>query len=360
MLKKIDSYEYISLFILTYLSSSIGLSLYTTIKYASVDSYIGIFIGSIIGIIPLLLFIYIFNYKEELNIKEKINNIFGKILGTIINYLLVLLFLLISSTIIFNLSNFIVSQYLSETKIIYVMIVLGITIYFTLNKGIETISRISSIFIVIFIFLFLIAILSLKKEINLNNIKPILEYGLIPPIKAGLINSIITTIPCFSLLIVSKSNITNKSKTLKYIIIGYIISSTILFLISLVSTSILGEYLIKIYQYPAYISLKKASLFNFIDRIENFFSLAWILSSFIAITACLNYIKETITNKNNNILNILLIIISIYLSYKLFKNNTIFDSYILHYYPYILLIVLIIFILISITILLKKCIKNNK
>ena len=42
-------------------------------------------------------------------------------------------------------------------------------------------------------------------------------------------------------------------------------------------------------------------------------------------------------------------------SYKLFKNNTIFDNYILSYYPYILLTTLIIFIII----LLTKCIKKQ-
>lgn len=358
MLKKIDNYEYTSLYILTYLSSSIGLSLYTTIKYASIDSYIGVAISSLIGIFPLLIFIYLLNYKKEINIKDKINNIFGKILGTIINYILALLFLLISTTIIFNLSNFIVSQYLSETNILYIMIIIGITLYFTLNKGIETISRVSSIFIIIFIFLFILAILSIKKDIHLDNLKPVLEFGLKGPLKAGLINSLLTTIPCFSLLTVTKDTITNKTKTVKYIILGYILSSIILFLISLIANSVLGKYLINIFQYPAYISLKKASLFKFINRIENFFSVAWILSSFIAITTCLNYTKETITNKNNNILNIILIILIIFISNKIFKNNTIFDKYILNYYPYILLSILIIFILISLIILIKKSIKK--
>lgn len=358
MLQKIDSYEYTSLFILTYLSSSIGLSLYTTIKYASIDSYIGVLIGSIIGIIPLLIFIYIFNYKEELSIKDKINDIFGKILGTIINYILIILFLLISSTIIFNIANFIVSQYLSDTKIVYIMIALGITVFFTMNKGRETISRVSSIFLIIFIVLFILAVFSIKKEINFNNIKPILEYGLIPPIKAGLVNSLLTTIPCFSLLTISKQSISNKSRIIKYIVTGYLIASFILFLISLLSNTILGVYLIKIYQYPAYISLKKASILNFIDRIENFFSLAWILSSFIAITSCSNYVKETITNKNNSIINILLIIISIFFSYRVFKNNTIFDYYILTYYPFILLSIFLIFVLIFLIIIIKNGIKK--
>ena len=354
MLKKIDNYEYTSLFILTYLSSSIGISLYTTIKYASLDSYIGIAISLLIGIIPLIIFIIILNYKKELNIKDKINNIFGKVLGTIINYILVVLFFIIAITLIFNISNFIVSQYLSDTNILYIMIILGITLLFSLNKEIETISRISSIFVVIFFILFIIAIFSIKKEINLNNLKPYLEYGLNNPIKAGLINSVLTTIPCFSLLIIPKENITNNTKTIKYLIIGYIISSITLFLISFLSSSILGKYLLEIYQYPAYISLKKSSLFNFLDRIENFFSLAWILSSFIAIIFSLYYTKITIINNKNNILNIILIILSILLSYKIFKNNTIFDNYILSYYPYILISILIIFIIITSIICIKK------
>ena len=359
MLKKIDSYEYTSLFILTFLSSSIGISLYTTIKYASIDSYVGVAISGILGIIPLFIFILILKYKETISIKDKINNLFGKTLGTIINYILAILFLIVAITTLFNLSNFIVSQYLSDTNILYIMIILGLTIYFTLNKEIESISRISSIFLIIFIFLFLLALFSLKNEIHLYNIKPILEYGLNGPIKAGIINSLLTTIPCFSLLMIPKDSIVNKNNTIRYLVIGYIISVIILFLISFLSNSILGVYLIKIYQYPAYISLKKASLFKFIDRIENFFSLAWILSSFIAIITSLHYVKKVITNNNKRTINIILIIVMILLSHYIFKNNTIFDRYILDYYPYVLLSILIIFILISIIILIKKGIKKK-
>ena len=359
MLKKIDNYEYTSLFILTYLSSSIGLSLYTTIKHASINSYIGVAISIITSIIPLLVFLFILKYKQELNIKEKINHLFGKYLGTIINYLLIILFFIVAITILFNLSNFIVSQYLSDTNILYIMILLSVTLYFSLNKGIETISRISTIFTLIFFILLVIAIFSVKKEIDLNNLKPLLENGIKGPIKAGLINSLLTIIPCFSLLIIPKQNITNNNKLIRHIFIGYIISSIILFLISIIANSILGEYLIQIYQYPAYISLKKASLFNFIDRIENFFSLAWILSSFIGMITSLYYIKETITKQNKQIINISLIIILVISSYKVFKNNTIFDNHILNYYPYNLLAILIIFIIISITIMIRKLLKKN-
>lgn len=359
MSKKIDRYEFTSIYILTFLSPSIGLSLYTTIKYASIDSYIGIALSFISNILPMSIFILILNYRGELNIKEKINNIFGKYMATIINYILMVLFFIIGITLLFNISNFIVSQYLSDTNILYIMITLVVTLYFTLNKGIETIARISQLFTLIFFILLVIAIFSVKKEIDINNLKPFLESGISGPIKAGLINSLITTIPCFSLLIIPKDNVEDNNRLAKGLILGYIISSAILFIIAIISNAILGEYLIKIYQYPAYISLKKASLFGFIDRIENFFSLAWILSSFTAIIMSLYYIKETINKQNNSVINILVLIVLVITSYKVFKNNTIFDNYILSYYPYILLMILIVFALISMAILFKKVYKRK-
>ncbi len=57
----------------------------------------------------------------------------------------------------------------------------------------------------------------------------------------------------------------------------------IIFTIAIVTSSILGKYLLQTYQYPVYITLKRISLFNFIDRIENFLSFQWILSGITVI-----------------------------------------------------------------------------
>ena len=63
MKEKINSLQLSNTFLLCILSSSIGLSLFTTIKITGHDSYIGVAIGALIGIIPLLFFLYIFNYS---------------------------------------------------------------------------------------------------------------------------------------------------------------------------------------------------------------------------------------------------------------------------------------------------------
>lgn len=352
MLKKINILEYQSLLILCSLSSSLGISLYYTVKFSSIDSYIAILIGNIIGFIPLFIFIYIFNYEEDKSLDKKIISLFEKKIGKVISIILSILFFILASTILYNISNFIVSQYLSDTNIIYIMILFGIVLYTSLNKGIETISRISFIFTYIFFFLFLLAVISIINEIDLDNIKPFLEYGIKDPLLSGMANSLIATTPIYSLLMIPKKDIIDKEKSTKYIIIGYIISSIILFLIAFISNVILGKYLIGIYQYPGYISLKKASLFKFVGRIENFFSLGWILSSFITISSSLYFTKENITK--NNKLHIPLIIILIIFTYNIFNNTTSFDKYILYTYPYLLLIIFFIFLIISIMIMYKK------
>ena len=355
MKKKISSPQMFSIFILCFISSLVDISFYTIIKFATVDSYISVFIGTIIGIIPLLIFLYIFNNYSTKSIDEKNILLFGKIFGTFINYLLAILFFIIGATLLFDISNFTISQYLDDTNIIYILILFGITIYHINNKGIEVIGRVSTIFLFIFFLLFTIGEIPLIKNISLDNLKPILEYGLNKPLLAGFINSIITTIPTYSLLIISKDNITDKKKATKYLIIAYIISSITVFIISFTSISILGKCLINLYQYPGYIILKKVSIFHFIERIENFLSFYWIISSFITITMALYYTKSIIKKgKNSKLFNIILVTIMILFSFYFFKNTTIFNNYIFYIYPYILRLILFIHIIILIKIALNK------
>ena len=105
------------------------------------------------------------------------------------------------------------------------------------------------------------------KEIKLDSLKPILEFGLKKPLIAGLVNTLSFTSPIYTILFIPKKEIENNTKTKKYFIITYLISMIIIFTIAIVTSSILGKYLLQTYQYPVYITLKRISLFNFIDRI---------------------------------------------------------------------------------------------
>ena len=125
MKEKINNIEFSSTLFLILFSCTLGIAPYITIKIAGIDSYIGVIIGSIISLIPLFIFIYIFNYEIDKPIYQKTKIIFGNTLGTIINIFLTILYFILAITILFNTSNFIISQYLTDTPITLVIIILS-------------------------------------------------------------------------------------------------------------------------------------------------------------------------------------------------------------------------------------------
>lgn len=350
---KINSLQF-SIFIWYFITSSligIGVNLITSI--AEKDAYISIIISYIIGFIPILLFIYLFN--KNISITELTIKLFGKTIGTIINIITSLLLLLIASTLMYSTSNFIVSQFLSDTSITIIYISLGIVLLYGSSKGIETISRVALILIIFIIAGFILNIIGLTSQVKLDNFLPILEHGIKKDIIASLIFSLTGIIPIFAILSISKENIKDQKNTTKAIIITYTLSFLVAFILIILTIGTLGIYLTKIYQYPEYIILKKISFFNFLDRVENFISILWIPLSFIPISVIIYYIKNSIKKDNNsNILSLIIIAIIITLDMLIFKNNTIFTTFAKNTYPYINLILFIIIIIIIITSFIKR------
>ena len=209
---KINSLQLGSLILCPILSASLGIGLYNAIQIAKVDSYIGIFISSILGIIPLLLIIYISKFEEDKNIIEKINILYGKYIGTFINFIIVSILFVIGITILFGICNFIVTQFLANTPIMYVGIMFGIVCVYSVSKGIETISRTQFIFTFIITIIFITLAASLYPEFDKSNLKPFLEYGINSPLKVGILNLFTNIIPIFIILIIITYGTFCKSK----------------------------------------------------------------------------------------------------------------------------------------------------
>jgi len=350
---KINSLQFSTLFSFTILSTLIGIGFNNVINIAKADSYISIIIAYIIGFIPLLLFIYLFN--QEKNINELLKDTFGNILGTIISYLLLIPIGIIGICSVYSISNFMVSQFLSDTPIIIIYVIPCIVILYGLIKGIETISRTSLILYVIMILLFFIAIFGLAPQIELDNYKPLLENGLTNPTKGALMFILSDITPLFVMLSISKKNIINKEKTTKYIIIFYTISIIIMFLNIAMTIGTLGIYLTDMYQYPEYMVLKQISLFDFLDRIENFVTIQWIFRTFMLVTMIVYYIQNTIKkDTNSKLLPAIILGTIILLDIIIFKNNTIFTNFALNIYPYTNLLLFIIIIITSLSVFIKN------
>jgi len=352
---KINTFQYSILIMFLILSSFSGIGFHNIVKISKVDCYISIIISYFLGLIILGLTLYISNYEPDKNIHEKIYCLFGKVLGGIINLIINIVVIIISVVLIYGICNFIVSQYLSETPILIIGLMLEIVVIYTVSKGIETIVRSNIIFLVIALSLSALSFISLFPQIDTSNLKPFLEHGLSNPIKGGIVITLTNIVPIIAILIIPKNRIINYPKVPKYLLFTYTLSYIIMLLITIKTISVLGINLTQIYQHPEYIVLKKISILNFFDKVENIIFIKWILSSFSSLTILVYFLSNSIKKgTTKKLLPAIVVAIIITISHLFFKNNTIFTNFIESIYPYINLFLFIVLIIVVLNIFVRK------
>ena len=346
-MKKLSTLQFCAIEYFLILANNIGLTTYTLFHYAKQDSPLSIILGSILGIIPLTIYLKIINTNPELNIFEKIEYKFKKT-GKIINIILIISIAFFTSINYNNLINFVSSQYLSKTPQIIIALSFLPAIIYILNKETTIIGRTIFILLLICTSLLLLTIIGLIWQIKIENILPILENGIKKPIICSLIYVSYNITPLFLLTIIPKNEIIDKEKFNKRAIITYILGNLTTLIICFLTLSVLGINLTNLYKYPEYDVLKKVSLIGFIERTESTLSLKWIFYIFtltiLGILFITKYIKHTlkITNEKTNkkLTSIISLIIVLWGKY-IFQNNNKFNTITYKTLPIILSITLI-------------------
>ena len=173
-MKKITSLEYNTLLWFLTRATFIEITAEILLNTAHQDSWISILIAIIIGIIPFSLYTYLKNKYPDKNIIQINKEQLGKF-GTLLNLIL------IAGTFIFTICSFwivvhfIDSQYLYRTQTIITIIVLILPVIYTITKNFHIFSKVNFIMFCISLFFILVILSGLIGNINIDNIKPILN-----------------------------------------------------------------------------------------------------------------------------------------------------------------------------------------
>ena len=355
-MKKISYLELAAIIIIQTVTPFFGICFSILKENTGTNLWLSAIISYILGFIPILLIIFISKYEPELKLSEKINKLYGKKIGFIINLLISIILIGFSITILYNINNFILSQFLYRTPFIISSIMLMLVIIYCVNKGINIIFKVGYILLMINLGLYLVNVFSLVEHIDIENFFPILKENTNNILPTAIKISFINYLPLLTILIVPKNKLTIKEKYTKTIIISYIIGILITFGLIIVTFGVLGKDLVNTFEYAEYIVLRKITLFGFLERIENIISLQWIIGTFVYLTLLINNIKENISfnKKYNKIITVLIGILLIVLTIIIFKNNVIFDNYVKHIFPYIISSLIAIYIIIILKISLTK------
>ena len=321
-MKKITNLEIGSITYFLIRAYFIGVTFNNLLTLAKQDSWICILVGFVIGFIPLLGYFYIFNYEPDLNLNQKNVKLFGKVLGNIINIILCLFTFCLIITVYSNLVTFIHSDYLSRTPTIIISLMFIIAIFYSLTKGIRAISKSCLVLFYISLILFSISNFSLIFQIDINNFKPIL-FTKTHLFKGTYSYIAFNVLPLYLLTIIPKNNISNNNKTIKTLIMFYILGSITLFLVTFNVLGIFGINLSLLYQYPEFQILKHVSLIGLSARLDSILFIQWIFDLITFVIIGLYYVVTTthsFVNEKKNICLLIYSIILIFLS-ELITNN---------------------------------------
>lgn len=335
MNEKLSSLQICAIAYFIILCNNLGITTYNLFHYTRQDSLISIIVGTLVGFIPLLLYIKIMNYRPELNLFEKIEKSLPKPIAIITNLIITSIITYIITLFFYNMINFVSSQYLSRTPSLIISIAFIPPIIYLLGKGLTVIGKTTFILLIISVLLLSLTIFGLIWQIDIKNLLPLLENGLKTPLINSLVYICYNIIPLILLTIIPKNNIIDKEKLDKRLILTYIIANSIMLIVFFLILTILGPNLANLYQYPEYDLLKKVSIIGIIERTESTVSLRWIFYTFIMIVMGISfitkYIKHTFKIKNNKIKKIIHYILTITIvitSNYLFKNNVVANLFI--------------------------------
>ena len=312
-MKKIKSLEYNTL-IWFIIKSGFSEMTFTTIVYnIKQDIWISIILGMVLGLIPLLI------YEK---IKEK------KLLtytSTITNIIILLGLLIIQISEFWILTNFTNSLFLPKTSPWIISLALIIPIGYASIKDIHVIGKVSLIIFFISFLFNIIIFVGLIGNIDLNDIKPILENKPKDIFYSSFLLIGYNISKLFFLTIITKNEITNYSKQAN--IITYLLTFVNIISTVLLTTCVFGINLTTLYEYPAFQILKRVNILGAIDRMENILSLESIFSNFIQIILIIYYEQKIIekTFKTKQKTNKYIIIFICLLT--IIVTNTFFQAY---------------------------------
>lgn len=312
---------------------------------------LSLILGYFFSLIISFLILKLFNAFPNLYLHEKLKNVYGKIYKIIL-FILISCSFMIYTLFTYRLTSFLSSHYLVDTNKIFILMLCLILTGYIADKSPVIITRITTILLFTSFTVYLFNIFTLIKYINFENYLPFTNVSIFNVIKSSIIFSIYFSSPLFFINLFKKNNLTDNYKFNKIFFFSNFISFVLIFISLFVTLGVFGINVSNLFDYPLYIVLKKIEVLNFLDSIENFSISIWLLlslsASFITLSFVFNNIKILV---NNNYNKYIILICSFILSYFLFFDNNLIETYSYVIYPIILFLIIIFINLITLIIL---------
>lgn len=252
-----------------------------TAKHAKQDLWLSPIWASLIGFLTVFIAHKLNSLYPKETIIEYSELILGKFLGKLLGAVFLLFYLHITGLIIREYGEFITGAFLHRTPMIVIFGTMVLVCSFAVHGGLEVIGRVSQMIVPILILVYLIIFILLVKDLDINNMFPILENGIKPSILGSVVPQ--SWFSEFILISFFLPYVTDKEKGMKWGMVSVLSVLVIMVLTNIMILLLFGK-LTPLLTYPVMIAARYISLADFLEHLESLVMAIWVAGTFVKIT----------------------------------------------------------------------------
>ncbi|MDO6654272.1 endospore germination permease [Anaerobacillus sp. 1_MG-2023] len=261
---------------------------------AKQDAWISAIVSIGVGTLLVVFYGYFMKKFPDMTIVEASEKVLGKWIGQIASLMFFSFLFLLAALVLRNIGDFLTTQILIETPLYIIFTIFMIIVIMGASLGIETIARACEIFFPwVFCLLILLTIL-LMPEMQFEAIKPIMENGVKPIIRASIPFIGLPFLELVAFLMIYR-HVDKHNKLSISFLKGTAMGSVVLFVIICATILVLGADFTARYTYPTYILAKKISIGKIVERIEVIVAIVWMLSIYFKLVLLFYTSARTLT-----------------------------------------------------------------
>ncbi|WP_028403168.1 GerAB/ArcD/ProY family transporter [Ectobacillus panaciterrae] len=278
---KISAFQMALMMYPTIFSTAILIVPAITGKYAERDMWISPIWGSLNGFLTVFVLYQLHNLYPKKTIIQYSEHVIGRIPGKVLGFAYLFFFLHTNGMILREYTDFIISSFLLKTPMIVVIGSMVLVCAFAVQGGVEVLGRASQLFIPNLIFMLFILTILFLKDLDLKNMFPIMEHGIMPSILgAAAPQSWFSEMFLISMLL---PFLTDREKGMKWSMISVLAIMFSMIIFNLIAIFLFGGTTSS-YVYPIFSAIRYIQIGNFIQHVESVIIVIWVTGTFIKIS----------------------------------------------------------------------------
>ncbi|WP_432405314.1 GerAB/ArcD/ProY family transporter [Wukongibacter sp. M2B1] len=291
---------------------------------AGSDLWLAVLFALIIAIPLYLIYSRLLSLYPGNDIFDILEKVFGRFLGKVLGLIFVLYTFSLSSLILRDQGEYLITLSLPETPMIVPMIMMTILTIFIVKAGIETLAGWAKLFVIFNSPIPTITILMLIPQMELNNILPIFFNG-VKPFLQGTLQALVFPFGDSVVFLMIFFALKTKKSSYNVLIKGLLWGGMLIVGVSLTEVLVLGQDIYLSTYYPNHSVAGKVQIGEILHRLEVIAIVATITSFFLKISVCLlavcNGISKIFGFKDYRFIVVPIALLICNFSYFIFDNT---------------------------------------